>query len=441
MRSLLLGQQAAARRWTYSPFIVRCCVLSLVALCSFSASTQAQTWTLSRGYPALWQIAAVDGSGETGFPYGEEDVAGDGLRVFSAAEAAADLRTVYATADRNQLWVRAYVSAQEPPPLGVQLLLFLDVDENSRTGGPAERIADFFELPPDPSQGGYDLAVVTEAGAAPTQVLLWSAEEGLWVPLEAPELDVLGVERGLAVDPLRIGPAERGYLQVVVGHGLSNLNELCASRMFVRLVHAEQTGPDEVALLVDDPLLGFECQSRVPDYSSVPVVLRSFTCGSAADCPGDSPCEQGVCLVELDCAVDLECPLAHECADGRCVRVGEAACVDDRDCGGLLCVEGACQRCDSAAELRCDEERLCAPEGTCISAAEVAQDRERVLSPLDEGPKARGGALLCAASPGQQGHSGQVLLLWTAGMLGLVWRYRRRTRWQRRVVEGGRPWG
>src|SRR5687767_8607530 len=91
-------------------------VATLLSLALPVGRVAAQSWSAPRGRPVLWQISSVDASGEQGWPYGREDVAGDGLDSFESDEAATDLRTVYADADADELWIRAYVAATGAPP-------------------------------------------------------------------------------------------------------------------------------------------------------------------------------------------------------------------------------------------------------------------------------------------------------------------------------------
>ena len=62
--------------------------LLLVALTAASSRAAAQSWSNARPRPALFQIVAIDRTGELGFPYEREDIAGDGLGTFAADEAA-----------------------------------------------------------------------------------------------------------------------------------------------------------------------------------------------------------------------------------------------------------------------------------------------------------------------------------------------------------------
>ena len=97
----------------------------------------AQSWVPARTTPSLVELGSVDRTGEPNWLYGAEDVAGDGLDTFTAAEQAIDLRTTYAVANNNELWVRSYVSSTAAPGDDVHLFVFVDADRNPNTGGSA----------------------------------------------------------------------------------------------------------------------------------------------------------------------------------------------------------------------------------------------------------------------------------------------------------------
>jgi len=104
-----------------------------------SQHAAAQTWSLSRARPSLFEIIAVDATAEPGWPFGAEDLAQDGLLATSEQELRGDIRSVYADARERRLWLRAYFSGRTPsaatqPAL---TLFFVDTDQRTDTGGPA----------------------------------------------------------------------------------------------------------------------------------------------------------------------------------------------------------------------------------------------------------------------------------------------------------------
>ena len=84
--------------------------LLAVGFFACAPSAWGATWTNPQG-PRLGQIFAIDTTGEPNWIYGAEDVLGDGLGMFTAAEQALDLRTAYASTDATKLWTRVYVSS------------------------------------------------------------------------------------------------------------------------------------------------------------------------------------------------------------------------------------------------------------------------------------------------------------------------------------------
>src|SRR4051794_40659224 len=82
----------------------------VASLSGSSAIAAAATWVNNRTTPRLAEIVAVDAAGEPGWPYGAEDVAGDGAATFSPAEQTIDIRTAYAATDSARFWARVYFS-------------------------------------------------------------------------------------------------------------------------------------------------------------------------------------------------------------------------------------------------------------------------------------------------------------------------------------------
>ena len=121
-----------------------------------AAGVAAQTWSAERMRPPLWQINSVDASGEPSWPYGSEDIAGDGVGAYEDDEAGADLRSVYADADGERLWLRAYVSGETEPAPELVAFFFLDIDDRTDMGGDAAGPPLWPEWTADPSAGGYE---------------------------------------------------------------------------------------------------------------------------------------------------------------------------------------------------------------------------------------------------------------------------------------------
>src|SRR5262245_25967867 len=90
-----------------------------------AATAGAQTWIKPRTTPPLHEIVALDATGEAGWPYGFEDLAGDG-QTFKQPEQAIDVRTAYAATDATRFWVRVYVADPDAVGAGVTVYVFID---------------------------------------------------------------------------------------------------------------------------------------------------------------------------------------------------------------------------------------------------------------------------------------------------------------------------
>ena len=139
------------------------------------ALASAQTWTSSRTTPLLGEIVALDATGEANWPYGAEDLAGDGLGEFRQQEQSVDLRSVYAATDDTRFWIRLYVSDPNSAGGNVVAYVFIDADHTAATGGSAEAVEIDAKLVTDPTDGGYDY-VVGVAGNG-TIVDIWQWQE------------------------------------------------------------------------------------------------------------------------------------------------------------------------------------------------------------------------------------------------------------------------
>src|SRR5688572_16115089 len=124
-------------------------------LAAVSQSVSAQTWSARREHPALFEIIGVDATSQSNWPFGREDIAGDGVTKVDADEASVDLRSVYADPRANTLWLRAYVTATTKPPTAAVAFFFIDTDGRKNTGGPADSGAMWPAFDDDPSLGGY----------------------------------------------------------------------------------------------------------------------------------------------------------------------------------------------------------------------------------------------------------------------------------------------
>ncbi len=383
------------------------------------AKAQAQTWSLPRGYPTLWQIVSIDRSGEQGFPYGREDVAGDGLGSFAAEESESDLRSVYADTDAERLWLRAYVAAENEPPPALHAFFFLDTDGRDSSGGPAhgEQLAPL--QADDPTRGGYERALAVRGNGTVLGAWRWDTATRTWIEIADREPQAVRAERASARDPLGIGGQQsHGYLQVDVEHALSGLNVTCAANLFVRLVR--ERSPD--GAFVDDAPEDFACRAPSDVYGD-PVVLRKEACSNDTQCPADSRCRDGICLIGYDCGGDEDCRSGETCTDGQCVRQVGLACDAAAACDGLVCDEARCAACSESGPRACAQGLLCAPSGACLDP-----DRFEPGPATPDEAKVQGGALSCVAGAGRTRTPMTLACLLPLALVLLHQRVRRRRR-------------
>jgi hypothetical protein len=270
----------------------------------------AQTWSAARMRPPLWQIDSVDASGEMAWPYGSEDIAGDGLGAFEDDEASADLRSVYADADRQRLWLRAYVSGEAEPTDQLIAFFFLDADDRDDTGGAAFGTPLSREWTSDPSAGGYEHAVGVRGDGTLIGAYSWSNDS--WTPVAMAQADV-DIEVGRDRDPLRIGALDHGYVQVALAHSRFGFDADCDGNVFVRLWN---DGTGKRSFGDDDDA---EAACRAPtDPNGDPNVLRAGGCTEDDQCPGDGKCQGGACVIVYECSNAADCRTGERCSSGAC---------------------------------------------------------------------------------------------------------------------------
>lgn len=385
-----------------------CAVRSLLALCALSPSAFSQTWAGGETTPSVLDIAAVDETGEMGWVFGAEDLAGDGLDTFAQQEQSIDVRTAYATADADLFWVRAYVSNDGAPGGNMSLYVFVDEDQSRATGGSAiaPEIDPRFDT--DPTSGGYDYVVSVGGNEMIMGVYEFDAAQGEFINLADPE--TLAVpEVGVDLDPIIIGGGDHGYLQVGVDLSAIGLTMSCDAGLFIRSLN------DTGSLGTGDLEVGGrttcgpqdENDNRIPD--TVEPILE---CSSDSQCPGDGICIDGSCVIPFFCRSDADCDGDDECdPDGVCRAAppGDEACSDNSDCDGLICsTDGVCESC--TADSQCDDGFRCGPAGYCVDGSDATDptggdgdgdttsgDPEDVLEPGDE---IQGGAFKCSTSFG-----------------------------------------
>ena len=393
-----------------------------------TSAAGAQTWTSPRGRPPLWQIIALDKSGEKSWPFGAEDIAGDGAGKFEADEASADLRSVYADADRNRVWIRAYVAATGNASANLVTFFFIDTDENSETGGGADSTDLWPEFESDPSEGGYERAVGVRVDGMLIGAWRWDTAGKRWMVV-TPTTGAIQIEVDRDQDPIRFAGNEHAYVQVALEHSISGLDASCNGDIFVRTWL--ETPPDRS---FGDTLLGAAACRPDLDNGGDPDILPR-ECDEDADCPAGGKCREDICVWEYTCDSDADCRDGERCMGSICVKVVSGPCDGDEDCEGLVCDANMCVACTQSGNRACESGLVCTPNGTCIDPDDAAGGSGGSGGRPDGGGgsgateyppgKVRGGSFHCAAISGERGLGGW---LYAAPVLALWLRRRRKAR-------------
>jgi hypothetical protein len=394
---------------------MRALLIAALALAAISpaARAHAQTWSSMRTGPALWQIVSIDRTGEPDWPYGAEDIAGDGPAQFAADEAGADVRSIYADADGERLWLRAYLAGSSQPAASLAAFFFVDLDAREDTGGPAD--ADLLEptLTDDPTRGGYERALGMRGDGTVLGAWEWNAEQRAWLALSTRPM-AIRAELGRARDPLAIGALEHGYVQLDIEHAIAGLNASCGGKFFVRTRNLA-AAPRAFG---DDDRAAAACRAPSDVYGD-PVVVRSFSCRADAQCPNSGRCRDGVCLFAYDCSSAADCRAGARCTVNQCVVTVDRTCTSTSECGGLVCESGACVTCLEGGSRACAAGLACSPNGSCVDPGVFAPGADE--SGLG---KVQGGAFSCATA--SQASSGAPLSLLLAISLFALSRRRMR---------------
>ncbi len=337
-----------------------------------SHTSAAATWP-NGTTPRLSEIVAIDGTGEPGWPYGAEDLLGDGA-TFTQAEQQMDIRTAYAATDTARFYARVYFSDPATVGSGVTTYIFIDADRNSATGGPASATDINPALTIDPSPGGYEFVIGVAATGAVVGV--WEYGTNMWAMVTT--ASSMG-EAGSDADPIKIGSLQHGYVQGVVNMSAVGLTPECSAILFVRSVSG--TGGDLDGGQWGSCVPADTNGDRVPD-----VIIPAGGCTSDAQCPGGGTCKNGICSVPPGCSTDADCASTEQCTSGQCVARPGGSCTTTAQCGDLVCNGTQCVACRSDSE--CGTGRTCSSTGRCVGNI--------VLAP---GENVEGGAFNCALSP------------------------------------------
>jgi len=410
---------------------MRCCLLVALGLAIVltGAPAAAQTWIGGRTAPVLGEIIAIDATGEPGWLYGAEDLAGDGLESFKQQEQSIDIRTAYAATSQTRLWVRTYVSDPNSAGGNITVFVFIDADQSTATGGTAAapELSDLFTT--DLSPGGYDYAVEVGGNGSIKQIWQWQDSQQLYVGTD-PTAEQAEAETDQDVDPIEINGDNHGYLQCMVDLDQVGLTPECHANIYVRSINSSATGDGDLEVGNVAPCVPVdENDDGVPDLL-VPVDL----CTMDAQCPGGGICVNGICHVPHHCLTDDDCDPNEECFEQDvCIPRPSGGCTSNADCGDLVCLDGTCSPCTPGSG-ECGPGRICAPTHRCIDAGQppdgTGGDDGGGIYFNEDTDRAQGGALTCAAT---RQHSSWTLLL-LLGLLTVATAARRR-----RSQGGGRP--
>jgi OOP family OmpA-OmpF porin len=375
-------------------------------------------WADERTTPHLRDLVVLDRTGEAGWLFGREDVAGDGLGTFGASEQAVDLRSVYAARDAQRLWLRAYVASEQAPAANLKVFIFIDRDDDRRTGGSAEAPEIDPAFTSDASRGGYDTVVGMQGGTALAGVWAWSEDDGEYALLAPAPLAAV-TESGVDVDPLPLFADRHGYLQASLDAEALDITPSCEARLLVRS-SAGNADAD-----VDVGELG-PCVSADGDGNGVVDLIEARDaegCERDDQCPASGLCVSGRCLYPTSCRGDADCGDDEDCnADGICRAQDGGSCSADEACtGGLVCADGAeCRACMN--DNACAGELRCAASGRCVDESSRSGSGGGIA--LAPGQQVQGGAGICGLGTATP-QSPLSALAWLMG-IGLMVLLRRR---------------
>ena len=397
-------------------------VFGIVALTSVTSPAVAATWTGGRTTPSLREVVAIDATGESPWPYGQEDVAGDGLASFTPQEQAIDFRTAYTVADATTFWMRAYVSAAGAVGNNVSVFVFIDSDASPATGGTARAPEINGLLANDPTAGGYDFVVVIESTGTISGIWQWRSVQTKYALLPANQGTRSG-EIGSDLDPIRIGANVHGYVQAAISASTLTVAPVCGLNLYFRSI---TTTPGLGNGDLDIGKLG-PCIPPDANGDTIPdVIVPPSGCTSDAQCADHGVCVDGQCVLATPCVTSSDCPSGKICtADGRCVAQGGSSCTTNDTCNGLVCVSSTCTACTPGGS-ECGTGQRCGPDGQCVAGGGTGGTSGDGVIALAPGDKVVGGAFHCAAGGSAGGPEGTTLVIFGAALGSLASRRRRR---------------
>jgi hypothetical protein len=412
----------------------------LAALCAASPA-EAQTWVGKRTRPHLGEIFALDKTGETGWLYGEEDLAGDGLGTFKQPEQSVDIRTAYAANDGARFWTRVYFSDPATVAANIKVFVFIDADQNDTTGGSAVATDIDPKLAQDTPATGFEYVIELHSDGTVAQIWTWQQAMGKFAATVPQPMQVAG-EVGKDRDPIRLNGLEHGYVQGAVDFGLIGLTSVCNANLYVRSVNTAQNGPSDLDVGFVVP-----CEPADANKDGVPdIVISPGGCTVDTDCAGDGYCDNSVCIIAAGCAVDTDCSADTQCSVdiGVCVIRPGGSCSVSADCGDLVCDNGGCVACAFGGD-QCGADRRCSLGGLCVEGtvtsvgvggsvgaggsvtAGVGAGAGAGSGSSGGGPNVQGGACSCGLAGASGRGSLAALLLSLSLPLGGLFRRRRRS--------------
>jgi hypothetical protein len=349
-------------------------VAVILAALSIAHLAAAQSWLPpDRTTPALWEIISIDASGEPGWPFFKEDIAGDGLDRYDTLESRLDMHTVYVNReDNNRLWLRAYVASASQPPSSSRLYLFIDTDSDHLTGqqarGGASNEWPFFST--DPTEGGYERVIGVNGEGALIGTWRWDSTNNIWAR-ENERAGAVEVEIGADRDRIFRGDNTHGYFQLNADADATGIDATCGARFFLRNWNVDPNDANDPALNFGDTDGGGAIACVPPDANQdgVPdIIYQTVTaCVSDSDCPGNSYCfEQRVCVISYECVAARDCRPDEDCVGNVCVQVVPPdTCANDSACAPFVC-DGQCKTCTQTGARACNANEVCLGDGRCV---------------------------------------------------------------------------
>lgn len=384
-------------------------LIGVAAALLITSTAHAQTWSLKRQRPSLFEIIAVDRTAESGWPFGQEDIAGDGVTTTEADEAAVDLRSVYADARAKKLWLRAYVSATKTPTANSLAFFFIDSDADPDTGGSASDSQIFAAFKDDKvsTPKGYERAVEIRGDGTVVALFAWDNDKLRWTQQSDAMAMMVMAESGVARDPLRLAGDDHGYFQAELDLSVASVDDACDGTIFVR---TWRDGDDKRKFGDLADAGSADCHAHLNRFGD-PDLLHSDDCVSDATCPAQGKCSQGTCLFGYECSSDDACQTGQHCQSNVCVRALDRDCTYSADCDSLVCSDKRCVPCTNSGSTACEASLVCSPNGSCLRAPSPDNPLTDGESAAVSGERVRGGAFACTAAERGIGGGGVALVM------------------------------